>query len=252
MQSNESTAKAMSGIRKDAHYSDLDVVIRGDDNTFERQSATLEHTHELADHVDHGLSTASTLTELAGVAGHEAPALVSVAALPIVGSVVALYAGLKMLCSENEKGQIRNETAVKEQMHVAMLSALDLPNDFKTREMAKFTVAGQSFQGGAQRMTSALAGEAGKPTVAVLQLHADQGMDAARRLLDTYAHGAPHDLSSQPGLHDRLRTDPAFKAGFDVVLWARNQPTNDAYKTLIQGLDARDVRYEQHHIAYRA
>src|SRR3954468_25043636 len=73
MQTNESTSHAMSGIRKDAHYADLDgdVVIRGDDKKFAEQAAEFLSHIGGYDKVSMGVGAATMTVDMLETAGIE-------------------------------------------------------------------------------------------------------------------------------------------------------------------------------------
>lgn len=254
MHTSESTSHAMSAIRKDAHYADLDgeVVLRGDDKRFMEQRAEFRGETPKGEAVNLGFHGTSTVLEVASLAAKHAEVFEAAGLVMLpVSSVVMLGAGIYALHKANEEGEILKATATKDEMHVAMLSVLQVPNEFKSEQMAEYTITGKGWQSGAQKMVSALSTTANKPVLALLQLHADQGMDGARKMVDAGITNKTGYLASHPAMSERYASDPAFKAGFDAVLWAHKQP-GDVYKGLIGGLEARDVRYEQHHIQFRA
>jgi hypothetical protein len=75
-------------------------------------------------------------------------------------------------------------------------------------------------------------------------------MNAARAMCDAGLAKEAY-LAAHPDVAKRCAEDPAFKAGFDGVVWAK-QRGPDTYDAVIKDLEARDVRYEQAHVAWRA
>lgn len=87
-------------------------------------------------------------------------------------------------------------------------------------------------------------GKGDTPLMALAQLHCDQGMSAARSMVDAKQAMPPKAIA------DRCAADPAFKAGFEAAVWASKKGP-DAYHDVIKGLESRDARYEQAHVAWR-
>jgi hypothetical protein len=97
-----------------------------------------------------------------------------------------------------------------------------------------------------------------KKEAAVLQLHADRGMNAARSLIDGGAisrEGAPDETKSallrDPAMKAKYDTDPAFRAGFDGLVWQHQHDSKASYDETVSRLEARDARYAQHSISFR-
>lgn len=90
---------------------------------------------------------------------------------------------------------------------------------------------------------------------ATLQLHCDQGMNAARTMIEG---GSTKDafLKANPEIAKRYAVDAAFHNGFDALSWAKEdsgKPGGDptSYKAALESLNARDARYDAAQITYR-
>jgi maltose-binding protein MalE len=80
-----------------------------------------------------------------------------------------------------------------------------------------------------------------------MQLHCDQGMNAARAMYE--AKQTPSEyLAAHPDVAQKYQRDPAFHHGFNGMVFAHD---NGQYAEVVMGLDARDARYDAHHVAWR-
>ena len=84
-------------------------------------------------------------------------------------------------------------------------------------------------------------------TMAVIQLHCDQGISAARAM---YTANQTPDvyLKAHPEVGKRFAEDPAFQAGFKGAMHAK---VHGQYDEMMKSLDQRDARFEAHHVAVR-
>lgn len=128
-----------------------------------------------------------------------------------------------------------------------MLTQLDLPNAWKAGEMEKWRGASRDASGLSMKMAAPFA-TIDKPLVAVLQLHADRGVNAA---MDMGPMSKEAYFAANPKIEAAYDADPAFRAGFDAMEWA-NKPGNEAAKAKLQeDVCNRDARYAQAHVTYR-
>jgi hypothetical protein len=135
-------------------------------------------------------------------------------------------------------------------MHMAMLANLAMPQGFKDQEMGKLTSKyNDGWRSGAQKMAET-GMFADKAKMALVQIHADQGANAARKMCDSGMSRAAFALSN-PGVASRYATDPAFKRGFDSIVWAKDHGAVE-YKNATDALDRRDDRYTQLHVRVTA
>lgn len=250
MREDASTSKTLNKVRHDAGYS-KEVDIRGDDKSV--QELRKEYSeHGTAEEI--GLTTAHTAIE-AAAAGAEAVVAGGVAG----GAGIALFGlvAAKGVAEANRRNAELTKASDQDSTRAAMVCALDLPQGYKNVELARLDAINAGFQSGTMKMGSTLMMRDHKEA-AVLQLHADRGMNAARDLVVagkiTREGGAAEvskALAASPSLKAKYDSDAAFKTGFDSLVWAKQRGTEADYKAAIQHLDARDARYEQHHIQVR-
>ena len=159
------------------------------------------------------------------------------------------YEALKSVAEDSHVGHERAAALTKDAMHIVMMENLNgLPTDYVTGQLARYT---DSEKGSTlvRNMNLALGRDSDHQAMLTVQLHCDQGMNAARGMCDAKLEPKAF-LAANPDVAKRCAEDPAFKAGFDGVVWAK-QNGPDAYGAVIKGLEARDVRYEQAHVAWR-
>lgn len=241
MQKDADPSAVMNRVRHDVGVKGPDVGIRGDDK------GNAELRKEWQDHdVEHafgakGLPADCAIEGLEGTIAH----MFGIAkfAKDALGSLNDAEERGEALAANNERGA----------MHLAMLGALDLPQGYKNVEVAKWSEAGTANASGAMKMGTRLEA-VDRRAAAVLQLHADRGMNAAEKLIDQGAivrSSTEGDVAAivarDPDLRARYDADPAFRAGFDALVWAK---THDeaAFSAAVGHLHARDARYDQHAI----
>jgi hypothetical protein len=149
------------------------------------------------------------------------------------------------VADDADTGHERAEARLKSAMHVLITGSLNgLPQDFVDQTRARY--AADAPSGMVDRMTRAL-GRGDNALMGVIQLHCDQGIVAARTMVD--AHQTPEEFfRGHPDLGKRFENDPAFHDGFAGTLYARE---HGQYDDVMKALDARDVRYTQQHVAFR-
>lgn len=242
MRRDASTSETLNKVRYDAGLRSPAVGVRGDDKT----NAELKKEWEAHD------------IPMAGghVAAEQIFAIAEGTILEI-GSPLLMAVGFGYELHETEKRadalRTNNERGA---MHLAMLTALELPQGFKNVEVGKWKDSGTGFQSGAVKLGTTLETR-DKKEAALLQLHADRGMNAAKSLGDAKVvtrdgdlEQAKRALDANPQLRAKYDADAAFRAGFDAVVWSlRNDQA--AYDDTIAKLGARDARYAQHQIALR-
>ncbi len=241
---NDSTNNVMNDVRKAAvKDAGADVTIKGDDKSTkqlrEEDRAKLMEEMGIKHATTDGLVDVGF--ELAGEA-IQAP----------IGLAKAAYETVKANGHAMLMGDALAKAIQSDNMHRAMLSQLNLPEAFKQEAMRPFVEQEtEGSKSGATQMTEKLHSD---PTwhakAAILQLHCDQGMNAARMMCD----GSPNRstfIAGHPDVAKKLSEDPAFKAGFDSVVWAHNEGP-ETYRGVCKDLEARDARYDAHHVAWRA
>jgi hypothetical protein len=160
------------------------------------------------------------------------------AALPV--HLIVFAADMAKSVAEDSKvGHERAEAMVKSAMHTVILGCLNgLPQSYVDGKRARY--AADAPDGLVRRMSDAI-GRSDNSLMAVMQLHCDQGMYTA-------GQGSADYLKAHPDVATRIAADPAFKAGFEGAVYAHDHQQYDA---VMKALDARDVRYETHHVAFR-
>lgn len=151
------------------------------------------------------------------------------------------------VAADGELGQARKAAFVKSAMHVLVLGTLNgLPQEYVNAARAHY-MEDRDAGDIADRMGRALGRNGNNALMGVMQLHCDQGMGAARTMFETKQ--SPSDFfRAHPDLAQRYGDDPAFRAGFDGTAHAH---AHGQYDEMMKSLDARDARYEAHHIAWR-
>lgn len=161
-----------------------------------------------------------------------------------VGSVAGPVLVAKEIAEELprawEAGDREAEARVKDAMHLGVLAMLKgLPADFCAVQVAHREEA----VGGSNSETARIAGflQAHPKLRAILQLRCDEGMKSAERAL-VGAEGVQRFFQANKALYARYLQDPAFKLGFDGVMWAKNKSA-DALKSTLTELHSRDARW---------
>jgi len=249
---NVSTSAALNAIGNHAGLGDTHAL-RGRDKT----SADIVTEHQAAVRGQWGFDPKEAAAHGAGAAAehmaeHGLQSVMPRLAFRALGGLALpihlVELGAKMaesVAADSNAGHDRAEAQVKSAMHVMILGNLNgLPRSYVDSERARY--AADAPAGLVQRMTSALArGDNG--LMAVAQLHCDQGMNAARAMVQV-KQSQPDYFAAHPDVAKRVADDAAFRAGFEGTLRARETGEYDA---AMKALDARDARYEAHHVAWR-
>jgi hypothetical protein len=250
MRKDESTSTIVNKARRDAGFKESDVAVRGDDRTL--NEVLHEHHGEIGrGEAACGVIDGIHILEAVGVGEHAMHALgrAPLILLP-VGAFVAGQYGMY----ETEKWKMEmKDGATRDQLHAAILVHLDVPTGFKQEEIAKLGVS-MNKQGAASKISDQLELR-DKPLAATLQLHCDQGMNAARTMLEAGGNKEAF-LKAHADVAQRYAGDAAFHSGFDALCWAKDdslKPGGDpsSYKAALESLNARDARYDAAHITYR-
>jgi hypothetical protein len=230
------TASVMAKVAHDAKISESVVLIRGDDKTYDQYVATLHEEKrlgELAEGAAHGVEVTMPIlgwleAGAVGVGGG--------VALP----VAAVALGLHNLIAASEHGRELRRALLRDEVHAAMLCQLDLPRGFRGHELERYSSRGATFQAATQKMATQMGG-GNHALMACIQLHCDEGMTAARRMIEG-CHGLGAFLAAHADVARRYREDAAYKAGFDAMVWARKEGTAE-YEEAARSLRARVDRY---------
>ncbi len=233
-----STVRVMNDIRKDAGYKEY-VEFGSDDVT---ATATKREQEELSPE-NLALHGTPGILHIIAAAGEEAALG---AGLVGAGLAIELFATGKEIIAGDEL----RAAVDRDMMHGAMLANLDLPQGYKDEEMtklqSKYTQGWQS----AQQVIAEKGALQDKGKMALVQIHADQGANAARRMCDSGLSRAAFALSN-PEVARHYATDPAFKRGFDSIVWAKEHG-EAKYKEATTALESRDARYAQLHVRVSA
>lgn len=146
------------------------------------------------------------------------------------------------------QGQERKEASAKDETRIAMHGVLDLPEGFKTREAAR-CIENTSTTSARMKVIGELDGKDSKYK-AVLQMHCDRGMHAAFEMLKKPGMTAAQFFEEHPNLAAAYKEDAAFRAGFDGLLWAK-QNSAPEFDRAVKSLAARDVAYTKNHLRVR-
>ncbi len=201
-----------------------------------------------------GLEVAHAAAEGAEITGalHILPHTAEAAAafgLQIGGPLAALALGTYALGEAHFKGQEQARAIAKDNAHVALVGTLDLPAEYKkARFEGDYKHVSRDSRSPAAKMMEGL--RANPKDVAVLQLHADRGMTAAR---DLGRSGMTVDafFEANPKIAASYQKDAAFKEGFDAYLFAKAKLPKSEVDKMESGLAARDGWYAQSQIQVR-
>jgi hypothetical protein len=219
------------------------VNIYGTDRSWR---ATKLHQQDFShDPVGGGLEVAHSAFE-----GMELAGILHAGALGAIGAPLAgLALGIYSLGEAHAKGYEQARALAKDNAHVALIGALDLPEAYKAHRFeAEYKHVARNNGSPAFKMTEALCKD--KKGLATLQLHADRGMHAARDLMRSGMTVATF-LSVNPNVAEAYKKDAAFREGFDAYLWAKaNLPREESQK-LDAKLEERDGWYAQAQVSVR-
>ncbi|MBX3190323.1 MAG: hypothetical protein KF819_25210 [Labilithrix sp.] len=239
-----STSQILNKVRKDASAGSEYVEVRGDDKPWR----TVKNDQKMHVGVLGGLSLGHTAIEAIHIAEIHAVESAVVAAgaaggaVAVGGGAVAGFAlGVAEWHHAYLNGKEQHAALVKDEMRVAMLTHLDLPQGYKTEQFKERDQAGRTSDSTVQKMATPFA-TTDKSLIATLQLHADRGMNAAR---DFLASGWSKDqfMNAHPDVAKAYARDAAFHDGFDALVWAKKQKGPEVYDQAIKKLEERDCWY---------
>ncbi len=174
---------------------------------------------------------------------------VGLAALPLSLADDAFNA-LQHVAEDNRLGHEQAAALTKDKMHIFLLNNLNgLPAGYVAGEMKRYS-EDEKTSNLVRGMNRALGRDGDHQAMLAVQLHCDQGMAAARAACDANRDPAAQ-LAANPGLAKRYAEDPAFKAGFDGLVWAKTKGGAETYEQAVTSLEARDARYDAAHVAWR-
>jgi hypothetical protein len=244
MRQDASTSTVLNKVRRDVGARTGDVEVRGDDLA----NAELRKKWEEHDFKDASIGAVRDVV----IEGTEGTVLHG-----LLGPFFFAKEALHSLDEAEKRGEALALNNERGALHMAMLSAIDVPQGYKNVELGRWKEAGVGGTSGAAKMGTALR-TIDKKEALVLQLHADRGMNAAKAMID--AGGITRDgdveesgraLLRDPATKAKYDSDPAFRAGFDGLVWQFRHESKSAYDETVGRLQARDARYEQHAISFR-
>lgn len=188
----------------------------------------------------------------AAIEGAELAGLLHLGAMgPIGGAALALGLGAHELHEAHEKGHEQSVALARDNAHVALIGALDLPEGYKAARLdGDYKHVTKESGSPAFKMTEGLLANANKKDLATLQLHADRGMNAAR---DLARSGVSQEafLKANPRVAAQYARDPAFREGFDAYRYAKEHLPAGDLKAVDAKLNERDGWYAQSHVSFR-
>jgi hypothetical protein len=247
LQGNEkvSTNAAINRIANHAGASEIHVL-----HGYDRTEGEIRSEHAKSTLVD---GVAGDINELAQMGAEHVVEYGSDMSGEAVGTlalpVTLIKAQIEMMEAVGEDaivGHERAEAMPRDAMHAVILGDLNgLPKGYADAERARLSK--DALDGSFTRAMIAQLGRRDNPMMAIIQLHCDQGMTAARTMYS--ANETPADyLKSNPAVAKRYERDPAFHHGFNAAVYAHD---NGQYGEVMKALDSRDARYDAHHVAWR-
>lgn len=237
------TTTALTKIAQDASGGKSTPVVHASDKSYDELVAEYKGVGaNKAEVVDGTLEGGHVALEVVGVefAGAGAAAV----AAPVLGLGLGLY----KLAEANQRGHELHTALIRDEQRVALLTNTALPDGFVQQELAKYSHAGTHFNSGSQQLTTQIHGQ-DHALGALLQLHTDQGMNAAHDMQDAGQDKAAF-FAAHPDLAKRYANDIAFKNGFDAMTWAKEKG-GATYDDVVSGLRTRDGWYASAGVAMR-
>ncbi len=245
-----STNAAINRIANHAGASEIHVL-HGIDKT----EGQIREAHGRTSGIEHGFGVVEEIVNMGGehfvehTIEHAAMAGGQAAIAGLMLPATLVKAQLEMMHAVGEDGIVGHERAEampRDAMHVMILGNLNgLPKGYADAERARFS--NDAKDGSFTRAMNAQLGLNDNAMMAIMQLHCDQGMNAARAAFE--AKQTPSEyLASHPDVASRYERDPAFHHGFNGMAFAHD---NGQYAEMVKELDARDARYDAHNVAWR-
>jgi hypothetical protein len=242
MRKDESTSAIVNKARRDAGFKEKDVSVRGDDKTL-NQVLHDRPSHFAAGESIDGAVHVYEVVEALGV-GEKLAHAAGRAGIVGVGIATFVSIQLGMVEMEASKAEMK-DGATRDQLHAAVLDRLELPAGFKDQELKKLDVS-MTRQSAASKVSDQMDARA-----ATLQFHCDQGMHAARTMLEG-SKDKDGFLKANPAIAKRYAEDVAFHNGFDALCWTKSKEAPPgAYDAQIKNLESRNARYTAAHITVR-
>jgi hypothetical protein len=157
---------------------------------------------------------------------------------------------VKNVAEDSRVGHERADALTKDAFHILIVGNVNgLPQGFAAAELSRYPESERSSTL-VNTMAKRLADDGDHQAMAVIQLHADQGMNGAKDAIDS---GVTRQacLKSNPTVAKRYAEDPAFKAGFDAMFWAKEKGGPGVYGATCFALANRDDGYVAHQVQCR-
>ena len=163
--------------------------------------------------------------------------------MPVLGMALEIKETVQALPEAWERGDQQHEALLRDAAHLAVIETVaGLPEGYRKEQETR---RAEAYAGGRssapwQAMQTALIAQKG--AVPLLQVRTDEGMKIAENAVrfsldpDTALKSGSGDLAV------RYHNDPAFRAGFDAVMWAKQHGAPELEKVL-SDLHARDARF---------
>jgi hypothetical protein len=169
----------------------------------------------------------------------------SVVMLP-VSTLVGTLEMMKKVGEDGIVGRERAEAMPRDAMHAVILGCLNgLPQGYVEGERSR--LSNDAKDGSFTREMSRQLGRKDNPMMGIMQLHCDQGLNAARAMYAANQRPSEY-LAANPEVAKKYTHDAAFRHGFDGAVFAHD---NGQYGEIMKALDERDARYTAHHVAWR-
>lgn len=222
---------------------DTKVAINGNDKTWSQvkghQQGAIESLWNGRGSLEH---TVTEITEMSEAAEGGAEGA-------IAGSVLGLWLGIHELIEAHAKGDEQNVALRKDYAHVAVLGSVDLPACYKAKRFEKdFAHVSRATNSEAFKMTEKLAADTkGR---ALLQLHADRGMHAAKDLMLSKTT-VESFLKANSKVAQQYQKDAAFREGFDAYVFTKANGSAREVAAMEAGLVKRDAWYAADNVSIR-
>ena len=160
----------------------------------------------------------------------------------LAGLPLTAYSLTHDLAEAWQKGDERSAALHKDMMLLALVTNLALPEGYRNAEVAKRPEAAAGANAPATKIATALAQQPGAKLL--LQVRCDEGMHAAQQFAQS-GRSLDDFMRCNESFGRRFQQDPAFRAGFDAMEWARKSGP-DQLRNAMTDLRARDARFHDH------
>jgi len=235
-------AQQTGKIRKDEH-----IELHGDDASFrevkDAQRPWADPFHTATSLAPGVVSTSYDIVEVFGEKAVEHLLGAAANFAPLVGMAVEIKETVQALPEAWERGDRQHEALLQDAAHLAVIETVaGLPQGYRKEQETR---RAEAFAGGRssapwQAMQTALIAQKG--AVPLLQVRTDEGMKIAENAVRFSLDPSTALKAGSGDLAARYNNDAAFRAGFDAVMWAKQQGHGELEKVL-SDLHARDARF---------